>query len=500
MTLLGIDVGTTGCKAALFVLDGRMLAAAYREYDVQNPQPGWAELDSAAVWAAVQETIREVAGQADAGDPVQALSISSLSESVVPVTADRRILGPSLLNFDSRGEEYVPALSRRLEPERLYQINGNTLGNHYTLTKLRWIKDHQPELYERAAYFLNWTSFVAFMLGAEPAVDYSIANRTLFFDINAETWSDELLAAAGLEADRLARPVPSHTVVGTVAPHMAADLGLPPGVQIAIGAHDQCANAIGCGVLNPGQAAYGMGTYHCIAPVFTGRRAPAIMIKRGINTEHHAMPGRFLAFIYNQGGALVKWFRNTFAAAEHEQYRQMGRSIYPALLDEMPPDPSSVVVLPHFMTTGPPAFIANSSGVITGLRLETTRGDILKGIIESVAYSLKENIDNLPPTGIAIGEYRVAGGGSQSDRWVQTCADILGQPFVRPAVTEASALGAAIIAGVGCGAFASFEEGVAAMIRLGRTYEPDMRQHARYAPNYARYRQLWPLLQDYLTG
>ncbi len=152
------------------------------------------------------------------------------------------------------------------------------------------------------------------------------------------------------------------------------------------------------------------------------------------------------------------------------------------------------------MTTGPPAFIANSSGVITGLRLETTRGDILKGIIESVAYSLKENIDNLPPTGIAIGEYRVAGGGSQSDRWVQTCADILGQPFVRPAVTEASALGAAIIAGVGCGAFVSFEEGVAAMIRLGRTYEPDMRQHARYAPNYARYRQLWPLLQDYLTG
>ncbi len=500
MSLLGIDVGTTGCKAALFAPDGRMLATAYREYDIQHPEPGWAELDSVYVWAAVQETIRQVAGQAEAGDPIEALSISSLAESVVPVSADRRILGPSLLNFDCRGEEYVPGLSQRLTPEQLYQINGNTLGNHFTLTKLMWIRDHQPRLYEQAAYFLHWTSFVAFMLGAEPTVDYSMANRTLFFDINREAWSQELLAVAGLEADKLARPAPSHAVVGTVSPYVAAELGLPPGVQIAIGAHDQCANAIGCGVLNPGQASYGMGTYHCIAPVFTGRRAPAIMIERGINTEHHAMPGRFMAFIYNQGGALVKWFRNTFAAAEHQQALQNSQSIYPALLDEMPPDPSSVVVLPHFMTTGPPEFIANSSGVITGLRLETTRGDILKGIIESIAYSLKENIDNLPPTGIAIEEYRVAGGGSRSDTWIQICADILGQRFIRPEVTEASALGAAIIAGVGCGMFASFEEGVATMIRLGRTFEPDMRMHARYAQNYARYRQLWPLLREYLTG
>jgi len=501
MSLLGIDAGTSGCKAAVFSVDGRMLALAYEEYDYEHRQPGWAEWDAAAVWRKIQHTIcRAAAAAAPAGDPVQALCVSSLGEAVVPVSAQREILGPSLLNFDVRGNEYLERLSGADLARWWFGINGNTPASNYTLTKLMWIKEHQPALYERTHAFLHWSGFISFMLGAEPRVDYSLANRTLLFDLERQDWSAELLALAGLDREKLPPTIPSGVVIGSLGRGMAQELGLPAGIPIVSGGHDQCCNAAGCGVLHPGSAMYGMGTFLCLTPVYDRRPPAEAMIARGLNTEHHVVPGRYVSFIYNQGGALVKWFRNTFAAAEHEQYRQMGRSIYPALLDEMPPDPSSVVVLPHFMTTGPPAFIANSSGVITGLRLETTRGDILKGIIESVAYSLKENIDNLPPTGIAIGEYRVAGGGSQSDRWVQTCADILGQPFVRPAVTEASALGAAIIAGVGCGAFVSFEEGVAAMIRLGRTYEPDMRQHARYAPNYARYRQLWPLLQDYLTG
>ncbi len=294
MSLLGIDVGTTGCKAALFAPDGRLLAAAYREYDFRSPQPGWAELDSAAVWAHIQATIREVMARQAGAEPVRALSVSSLAESVVPVTADRRILGPALLNFDSRGEEYLPALQARLDPVRLYRINGNTLGNHFTLTKLLWIRDHQPALYAQAFKFLHWTSFVAFMLGAEPTVDYSMANRSQLFDINTETWSEELLDAAGLDAEKLARPVPSTAVVGTVLPAVAADLGLSSGVQIVSGGHDQCVNAVGCGVLHPGQAAYGMGTYHCISPVFTERRAPEIMIARGLSTEHHVLPGRFM--------------------------------------------------------------------------------------------------------------------------------------------------------------------------------------------------------------
>jgi xylulokinase len=276
-------------------------------------------------------------------------------------------------------------------------------------------------------------------------------------------------------------------------------LGLPPGVAIIAGAHDQCATAVGCGVIREGRAVYGMGTFLCITPVFRQRRDPVLMIERGLNTEHHAAPGRFASFIYNQGGSLVKWFRDTFAAAEHRQARAAGRDVYDDLFAELPLEPSGVVVLPHFAPTGPPAFISDSCGVMAGLRLETPRGAILQGILEGTTFYLKECVESLPPTGIEIASFRAVGGGSRSDAWVQTCADIMGRPFVRPRITEAGALGAAIIAGVGNGVF-SFEEGVEAMVRLERTFEPDPQRQARYESRFEKYKRLWPLMQEYLRS
>lgn len=499
MSLLGIDVGTTGCKVALFSQRGEMLASAYTEYDSEARRPGWAELDAVENWEIIKQLIRKVVSGAPV-DPVKALCTSSLGEAVVPVSADRQILGPSILHFDLRGEEYLDSLSNILDNQHLYKINGNTLGNHYSLTKLKWIKEHRPGLYEKTHKFLHWGSFVSFMLGAEPVLDYSLANRTLLFDLNQGDWSDELLELTGLDREKLPPTVSSGTVVGTVSSQVARELDLPPDAVIVTGAHDQNANAVGCGVIDAGSAVYGMGTFHCITPVFTGRRSPNLMIERGINTEHHAVPGRYVCFIYNQGGSLVKWFRDTFASADHHLAEEAGEGIYPALLSEIPNEPSSVVVLPHFTTTGPPDFISDSCGVLAGMRLETTRGDILKGIIEGTTYYLKEVVDSLPPTGIEIADYRAVGGGSKSDIWVQTCADIMGQPFIRPMITEAGTLGAAIIAGVGKGIFSSFADGVNAMVKLDRIFEPDPQQHERFSNRYEKYRQLWPLMDGYLRN
>jgi xylulokinase len=419
---------------------------------------------------------------------------------MVPVTANRQILGPSILNFDERGAQYLGELADKIDNDRLYQINGNTLGNHYSLTKLMWIRDHQPLLYERTYKFLHWSAFVAYMLGAEAALDFSLANRTLLFDLEKRTWSDELLQVAGIERSVLPDTVPSGDVIGQVPDQMATQLSLPRGVAIVSGTHDQNANAVGCGVIEAGKAVYSMGTFLCITPVFIERRAPQIMIERGINTEHHAVPGQYVCFLYNQGGSLVKWYRDTFAAAEHAQAEGRGESVYSQLLAETPAGPSGVLVLPHFTTTGPPQFISDSCGVIIGLRLETQRGEILKGILEGSTFYLKELVDSLPPTGIAIDQYIAAGGGSRSDIWLQVCADILGIPFTRSATGEAGALGSAIIAGVGCGVFDSYSEGVDAMVRYERTFEPDVIRHNEYAERYTKYQQLWPLLGEYLRN
>ncbi len=497
MTLLGIDVGTTGCKVALFSPEGVLLGAAYREYDIESPQPGQAQLDARAVWQKIKEAVRSVTAVSPTA-AIKALAVSSMGEAVVPIADSGEILAPALLNFDERGAEFLPALAAKLPDARLYAINGNTLGNHYTLSKLKWIQTHQPDLYAKTGKFLHWSAFVATMLGAEPAVDFSLANRTLLFDIEEEAWSAALLAESGIDSEKLPPVVPSGTIIGRVSSRIAAELGLPQGVPIAAGAHDQCANAVGCGVIDAGSAVYGMGTYHCITPVVASRPAPEPMIARGLNSEHHAVPGRYVTFIYNQGGSLVKWFRDTFTAVEHRQAAGEGRSIYPALFAEIPPDPGRVLVLPHFSATGPPAFIADSSGLIAGLRLETTRGEILKGLIEGAAYYLKEGVDSLPPAGIEIHDYRAAGGGSQSDVWVQTCADIFGRPITRPAISEAGALGAAIIAGVGIGLFPTYGQAVEAMVTFERTFEPDPRRHELYQARYEQYRRLWPLMADLL--
>jgi len=497
MSLLGIDVGTTGCKAMVFSEEGEPRASAYEEYDIQRPQPGWSELDARDVWEKVKRAIGNVA-TASSGDPIRALAVSSLGEAMVPVTDDRRMIGPSLLNDDVRGEEYLEHLSDVLANEQLYSINGNTLGNHYGLTKLLWVKEHQPSLFDQASKFLLWGSFVPYMLGGEPVVDFSLANRTLLFDIDNESWSSELLNCVGIDESKLPRAAASGTMIGTVSSSMANELNLPTDVALVAGAHDQCANALGCGAIEERNAMLGMGTYLCLAPVFAQRPESSLMIERGLNTEHHAAPGRFVTFIYNQGGSLLKWYRDTFAAREHEDARNAGVDIYANLIAEASTDVSPVIVLPHFTATGPPEFIADSCGVITGLRTSTSRGDILKGIMEGTVFYLRECVESLPETGIDIADIHVVGGGSKSDTWIQICADILNRTLTRPKLTEAGALGAAILAGVGVDTYGSMEEGVAAAVRPERRFEPDQEMKERYDVRFEQYRRLWPLMKDYL--
>jgi xylulokinase len=329
-------------------------------------------------------------------------------------------------------------------------------------------------------------------------VDYSLANRTLLFDIDQCNWSDELLKLTGLDRTKLPDVVPAGTVIGQVSAQMVHELGLPTNVPIVAGGHDQCLNAVGCGVIQPGRAMYGMGTYLCAVPVFSQLREPAAMMRLGLNTEHHAAQGQHVSFIYNQGGSIVKWYRDTFAAIERREAYQSGRDIYADLIAEMPKEPSSILALPHWSTTGPPQFISDSSGVLVGLRFETTRSDILKGLIEGITFYLRECIETLPQVGIEISDYCAVGGGSKSDVWLQMTADILDRPFVRPTVSESGILGAAIIAGAGCGVFPSLEAGVEVMVKLDRTFEPDQRMHNLYADRFEKYKQLWPLMSDYL--
>ena len=496
MSLLGLDIGTTNCKGAVYAVDGRCHARAAGEYATIRQQPGGAELDSRAVIQIARDIIRQLASAAGAAnDPVRAISVSALGEAMTPVGRDRQILGNAILNFDTRGRAEIETFLNGISRAELYAINPNVASAAFSLPKLLWLRKHQPEIYRQTDKFLLFGELLFYLLGCEAVTSFSQANRTLLFDLRQETWSPKVLALADIDPARLARPVPTGHLAGTIPPAAAAELGLPPDVKCVVGAHDQCSNALGVGIHTAGKAVDGIGTVECITPVYSQLPVLEAWRAAGLNIEHHAVPGLYVSFIYNQAGSLVKWFRNTFAQHEATAY---GDEIFDRLAAELPAAPTRLLVLPHFEPTGAPGYIEDSAGVILGLRTATTRGEILKAIMECTTFYFLECFDTLAQLGVDTSCFIASGGGAKSAAWLQIKADIMGVPYERAADPEAGVLGVALIAGVALGEFPSYADACARFIQPGRIFEPDMSRHAIYREKFQHYRELYPRLKDLL--
>lgn len=483
MSLLGIDIGTTGVKAAAIALDGRMLHSAYREYPTLRPRPGWAMLDSQQVVDAAKLVIAQVA-QNTPGDPISALCISAMGEAATPVSKDCRILGPCILFSDTRGEQYMAQLRQRISAVDFYRINPNILaGPSYTLPKLLWMREHEPEIYAAADHFLLWGGLLEYLLGAEPVVPYSHASRTLLFDIHRQDWSAKLLEITRIERVKLPACVPAGHIIGQVSGAMAAELGLPENVQIVSGGHDQCCAALGAGAVQPGQAIDGIGTVECITPVYRGIPDADTMLALGLGVEHHVLPDLYVSFLFNQAGTLLRWFRDTFAATEKSQ-----PNLYRRLDSETPTDPTQLFVLPYFEPTGPPDFVADASGAILGLKTATTRGEIYKAMLESITFYFAVAMESLKSLRIDTSHFIATGGGARSDTWLQIKADIMGVPYTRLETSEAGLVGAALLAAHATGQF-DIHAALPQWIRPERTFEPDPARHRIYQQRLAQYRQ-----------
>ncbi len=498
MSLLGVDIGTTGCKATAFSVEGEILGKAYQEYHFLYPQKGWMELDSQAVWDKIKMVISQVASQT-AKDPIKAFSVSSFGEAVTPVSKDRRILGNCIIGFDDRGQEYIPQIEKKISLKRLFAINGNILGHIYTAPKLMWLKEHNPSLYNQTYKFLFWEDLVYYLLGCDAVIDYSLANRSLLFDIHSCDWSDELLNISSLDRAKFAKPIPSGTVIGTISNSIADELGLPKGVKAVTGGHDQCCTALGAGIIKEEVASYGIGTVICITPAFSKMPDLNIMRENNLNIEHHTVPGLFVSFLYNfTGGSALKWFRDTFGENEKVLAKKTGKDPYDILLNQIPEEPTNLLLLPHFAPTGPPLFESKTGGVLAGLTLNTTKGEILKAILEGVTYYFKEGMQCLEEAGIPIREFRPTGGGAKSKKWLQIKADIFGIPFVSLKVTEAGTLGTAILAGIAINEYASLNEAVERLVKTGEIIEPNLEKQKIYQEKFALYKKFFPKIKDLL--
>jgi xylulokinase len=503
MSLLGLDIGISGCKAVAFSPSGDLLAQAHREYPLYQPKPGWMELDPREVWDAVKAVIRQVTSAISA-DPVRALGISTHGESVVPLDAAGRPLCRFITAIDTRATEEARWWEQRFGRERLFAVTGMPLHPMYTINKLMWLRRHEPEVFASAQRFVCMADFIFTRLGLSPVMDYSLAGRTMAFDVSRLTWSEEILSMAGLDPGRLSRTVPAGTALGEVGTAVADELGLAAGAAgkhtacVAVtGGHDQPSGALGCGAVAQGIVMDSTGTVECVAAASPKLVLSDNLLRNNLPIASHTAPGMYLVLGWvATAGALLRWFRDNFAGAELAEAARTGRSVYDLILAQAPAGPSPVLVLPHFVGSGTPALDPASKGAILGLDLTTTRGQIVKGILDSVTYETKLNLDAMEEAGIAVRELRAFGGGARSALWLQTKADILGKPVVAMDVTEAPCLGVAILAGAATGVFPTVEAGVAQMVRRGRVYEPDPALHAQYAKRATLFAQVYPALVE----
>ena len=490
--LLGLDIGTTGCKAVLFDEDGTLLASASREYAVDLPHPGWAEQDLERVWALAMEAMRQAIAAAGAGE-VAAIGLSVHGEAVTPVDGAWQPLRPTILGMDTRTGPQNDWLRERFGGEHLFERTGMPVHTVNTLPKLLWIKEHEPDVWSRAERFVLVEDFIIGRMTGQAVVSECLASRTQLLDLAAGRWDDEILDAIDLDAARLSTVRPSGTLVGPLSGELTAALGLarPPG--IVTGGHDQACGALGVGIVSPGLASVSTGTAEVVEVALASPVVSRPLYEADISVYRHVVPGLFLAMTLNHSGGLaLRWFRDGFCEADVLRAAQDGVDAYDLMLPDAVTGPTGLLVLPHFSGSGTPTFDTASKAAILGLTFATTRRDIATAILEGLTYELRRNLDLLQASGVRIDVLRAIGGGARSRLWLQLKADITGIPVVTPRVTEAAALGAALLAGVGAGLFPSAAEAAGRFLQLTETYTPEPARHAEYTRQYELYRQVYP--------
>ncbi len=500
MSLMGVDIGTTGCKAIVFRMDGEVIGQGYREYPLlQGQNPGWMELNPQAVWNGVQSAIQEAVARAGNGDPVTAISFSSQGEACTPIDDRGNFLGNSIVTFDNRTIEQAAFFENKLGAERIFQITGMPLHPMHTINKILWWRENRPEVFGKASKFLCWADMAIYKLGGRAAIDYSLAGRTMAFDVHEERWSDKILGVAGIEESLFPEALPSGTVVAPITHEMAESLGLPEKVMLVTGAHDQPAGALGAGVIESGVAMDATGTVECITPAFDHLVLTDDMRRNSYCCYHHAYPGLYCTLSFNfTGGSLLRWYRDNFGRTEIEEAQISGLDVYDVLLGKASSGPSPILVLPHFTITGTPWFDPQSKGAILGLTLGHTHNDLVKALLDGVTYEMRLNLDYLEKSGVAIHHLRAIGGGAKSRVWMQLKADIFNRPVSSLNVSEAACLGVAMLAGAATNIYHDLKEAVSHLVKIKETYEPQPELAARYAERYSLYCEMYPLLRDFL--
>jgi xylulokinase len=485
---LGIDVSTTGAKALLIDERGRVAATATTALTLQTPKPLWSEQDPHEWWKGTAASVRKALADAGAlGEDVAAVGLTGQMHGLVLLDRERRVLRPAILWNDQRTGQECAEIEKRVGRRELIRETGNVALTGFTAPKILWVRNHEPEVYAKARLVLLPKDYVRLRLTGEAAMDKADGSGTILFDLKARAWSKLVLQKLDIPEDWLPPTFEGPETTGSITAEAAAETGLKAGTPVVAGGGDQAAGAVGAGAVRPGVVSLTLGTS---GVVFATTDAPLVEPEGRLHAFCHAVPGRwhFMGVTLSAAGSL-QWYHDTLTP--RETFAEIV-----AEAERAPAGCEGLLFLPYLSGERTPYPDPLARGSFVGLTVRHTRAHLTRAVLEGVAFSMKDCFSLLQGAGLgAVKEVRIAGGGAKGPLWRKIVASALGLPMVTVNSTEGAAYGAALLGGVGAGAWSSVEAACDATIAVAGRDEPVADWAEAYEAPYARYRELYAALK-----
>ena len=495
---IGVDIGTSGTKTVLFDKTGNVIASALQEYPLYQPQNGYAEQRPEDWLEATVSTIAQVMAKSSVeAAQVKGVGLSGQMHGLVMLDEQDTVIRPAIIWCDQRTAKECEEITQKVGAERLIQITANPALTGFTASKILWVRNHEPENFARCTKILLPKDYVRYMLTGAFATEVSDASGMQLLDVPNRCWSDEVLEKLEIPKSMLAKVYESPDITGYITAAMAARTGLAEGTSVVGGAGDNAAAAVGTGVVENGKAFTTIGTS---GVVFAHSDEIAIDPKGRVHTFCCAVPGAWHVMGVTQAAGLsLKWFRDNFCAAEKETAAAMGKDPYFLMdqeVEQVPIGAGKLLYLPYLMGERTPHLDPQVRGAFVGLSAVHGKKEMLRAVMEGVAFSLNDCKNIIQEMGIPGDDMMACGGGGTSPLWRQMLADLYRCPVKTVASKEGPALGVAILAMVGTGAYPSVAEACRAIIHTDKTQQPIPENSDRYAPFYDLYTKLYPAMKD----
>ncbi|MBL8102836.1 MAG: xylulokinase [Anaerolineales bacterium] len=486
---LGIDTSTTSSKALLIDSKGEVIAVASSPHTLQTPKPLWSEQNPLEWWDAVAASIKSVLEKAGvSGERVAAVGLTGQMHGLVLLDEGGNVLRPAILWNDQRTQSQCDEIHRRIGKEKFIQITGNVALTGFTAPKILWVQENEPEVYAKAKHVLLPKDYIRLKLTGEYAMDKADGAGTVLFDLKSRDWSAEVLNALKIDASWMPRTFEGTEFTGHVNEEAASITGLKVGTPVAAGGGDQAAQAVGVGAVEPGIVGLTVGTSGVI---FATTPSALIEPEGRLHAFCHAVPGmwHFMGVMLSAAGSL-QWYRDTLAP-------EMSFDDLVKEAESAPAGCEGLLFLPYLSGERTPYPDPLARGSFIGLTLRHTRAHMTRAVLEGVAFGLKDSFTLIQNAGLGnITQVRASGGGTKGALWRQILASVLEAELATVNTSEGAAFGAALLAGVGAGAWANVPIACKETVRLTGQTLPDDEQVKTYRKMYPIYQELYPILKS----